>query len=101
MPTNRAPTHPGAILAEEFLGAFQMSQVDLAARIGVPFQRVNQIVRGKRAITPDTALRLSQLFGTTPEFWLNLQQARDLYEALHSGPARRIRSIKPLRSSAA
>ena len=97
LPTNRAPTHPGEILAEEFLTPLGLTQVDLAARIGVPFQRVNQIVRGRRAVTPDTALRLAHLFGTTPDFWLNLQQAWDLYTTLHSPKASAIRRIKPLK----
>jgi antitoxin HigA-1 len=97
LPTHRSPTHPGEILVEEFLKPLGMTQVDLAERIGVPFQRINQIINRKRAMTPDTALRLAQLFGTTAEFWLNLQQACDLYEALHSPKARQIIKIKPLK----
>ena len=96
LPTHRVTTHPGEILAEDFLAPFELTQVELAARLGIPFQRVNQIVRGKRAVTPDTALRLSQLFGTTPEFWLNLQQAFDLSAALRAPAARKIRRIRPL-----
>jgi len=96
VPTNRSPTHPGTILATEFLGPFELSQVELAERIGVPFQRVNLLVNGKRAITPDTALRLAQLFGTTAEFWLNLQLNWDLYHAQHAPDARRIQRIRPL-----
>ncbi len=99
MPTSRIPTHPGEMLALEFLAPLGMTQVDLAARIGVPFQRVNQIVRRKRAVTPDTALRLARLFGTTPEFWLNLQQAWDLYEALHSSSASKIAAIQPVKKA--
>lgn len=65
-------------------------------RIGIPFHRVNRIVRGERAVTADIALRLARLFGTTAEFWLNLQQAWDLYEALHSPAAREIAAIAPI-----
>ena len=63
IPTNRAPTHPGEMLREEFLVPYNITQKDLAARIGVSFVRVNEIVNGKRGVTPDTALRLEQLFG--------------------------------------
>jgi addiction module HigA family antidote len=73
-----------------------MTQVELAERLAIPFQRVNQIVRGRRAVTPDTALRLSKLFGTSAQFWLNLQQAWDLTTALQSPAARQIRQIRPL-----
>ena len=96
IPTHRPPTHPGEMLAEEFLKPLGITQVQLAGMIKVPFQRVNLIVNGKRGITPDTALRLSHLFGTTPDFWLNLQQAWDLYEALHSPQAKAIEEIRPL-----
>lgn len=95
IPTHRPPTHPGEMLAEEFLKPLGITQVQLAQMIKVPFQRVNLIVNGKRGITPDTALRLSHLFGTTPDFWLNLQQAWDLYEALHSPQAKDIKGIRP------
>jgi len=78
LPSNRIPTHPGEILREEFLAPLAMSQVDLAAHIGVPVQRINEIIRGKRSITPETAWLLSQAFGTTPEFWINLQTNYDL-----------------------
>lgn len=99
LPTHRAPTHPGEMLALEFLGPLGMTQVELAARIGVPFRRVNQIVRRKRSVTPDTALRLARLFGTSAEFWLNLQQAWDLYEALHSPDGEKIAAIEPIRKA--
>ena len=96
LPTNRAPTHPGEMLLEEFLKPLDMSQTDLAARIGVSFPRINELVNGKRGVTPDTALRLSQLFGTTPEFWLNGQRNWDLWHALTSPKARDIRGIRPV-----
>lgn len=87
------------MLAAEFLAPLGMTQVELAERINVPFQRVNQIVRCKRAVTPDTALRLSRLFGTSAEFWLNLQQAWDLYQALHSPSAGKIAAIEPIKKA--
>lgn len=96
LPTNRAPTHPGEMLRQEFLEPLGLTQVQLAAAIHVPFQRVNQIVRGRRAITPDTALRLATLFGTTPEFWLSLQQSWDLYQALNGPTASDLRRIRPI-----
>lgn len=81
LPSNRAPTHPGKILLRQFLEPLEMSQQALADAIGVPFQRVNTLVNEKRGITPDTALRLGKFFGTTPDLWLNMQLAVDLYEA--------------------
>lgn len=96
LPKNRAPTHPGEILLEEFLVPLGMSQVDLANRIGVSFPRINEIVNGKRGITPDTALRLSRLFGTTPDLWMNAQLACDLWNAMHSPEAKKISQIKPV-----
>ncbi|MCU0306072.1 MAG: HigA family addiction module antitoxin [Thermoanaerobaculales bacterium] len=78
LPKNRIPTHPGEILLEEFLIPMGLSQVKLAEHIGGPVQRINEIVRGKRGITPETAWLLSQAFGTTPQLWINLQAAHDL-----------------------
>ena len=78
MPANRIPTHPGEILLEEFLKPLGVTQVAFAEHLGTSLQRVNEIIRGKRGVTPDMAWRLSQAFGTTPEFWLNLQAAHDL-----------------------
>jgi addiction module HigA family antidote len=78
LPENRIPTHPGEILLEEFLNPLGMSQVAFARHIGVPTQRINEIIRGKRGVTPDTAWLFSQALGTSPQFWLNLQGAYDL-----------------------
>ena len=72
------PTHPGEILLEEFLKPLEISQYKLAKEIGVPETRINKIVKGERSITPDTALRLALYFGTTAEFWINLQSHYDL-----------------------
>jgi len=100
LPTDRPPTHPGRILLEDFLRPLGLTQIRLAELIGVHYPRVNEIINGKRGITPDTALRLSRLFGTTPEFWLNGQLDCDLYAAVHSDQAKEIRRIKPLRATA-
>ena len=78
IPENRIPTHPGEILLEEFLKPLDLTQVALARHLDIPVQRVNEIVRGKRGITPDTAWLFSQAFNTTPQFWLNLQMQYDL-----------------------
>jgi antitoxin HigA-1 len=100
-PTNRAPVHPGEVLREEFLEPMGLTQVELAKHLDIPFQRVNMIVNEKRAITPDSALRLSRLFGTTVDFWMNLQLARDVYEVEHSPEAQEIRKIEPLQMATA
>ncbi len=100
IPTNRRPVHPGEVLREDFLEENGLTQVELAALLGVPFQRVNMIVREKRAVTPDTALRLSKLFGTTVDFWINLQLACDVYDAQHSPDARSIQRIERLQMAA-
>lgn len=73
-----APIHPGEILNEDFLVEMGLSQYRLAKGLGVPPRRINEIVHGKRSITADTALRLARFFGTTAEFWLNLQAHYDL-----------------------
>jgi antitoxin HigA-1 len=94
IPTHGLPTHPGEMLLAEFLKPLGMTQVELAERIGVSLQRVNEIVKGKRGVTPDTALRLERLFGMEAQFWLNLQLAWDLYHAIHAPAAKEIRRIR-------
>ena len=91
MPENRVPTHPGEVLQEEFLVPLGLTQVAFATHLGIPVQRVNEIVRGKRGVTPETAWLFAQAFGTTPEFWANLQTNYDL--AIN----RPARSVEPLR----
>lgn len=78
IPTHRIPCHPGEILLEEFLAPLGITQVHLAKHLGIPIQRINEIVRQKRGVSPDTAWLLSKAFRTTPEFWLNLQAVYDL-----------------------
>ena len=91
IPSNRTPTHPGEILREDFLQPLELTQVELAEHLQIPLQRVNGIVRGRRAVTPETAWLLAQAFSTTPEFWLDLQAAYGL------APAKPDCRIKPLR----
>ena len=100
VPTDRAPTHPGEMLLEEFLKPMGMSQQQLARQIRVPFQRVNELVNRRRGVTPATALRLSRLFGNTPDFWMNLQIRWDLYKAQRK-EAEILKKIEPIRNGAA
>ncbi len=95
IPTSREPTHPGSMLLYEFLQPMELTQRELATAIHVPFQRVNEVVRGRRGITPSTALRLARYFGTTPDFWMNLQLRWDLYHA-QQAEAAEIETIQPL-----
>ena len=81
IPAHRKPTHPGEILLEEFLEPMELTQLELARRMGVPVQRVNTLINGKRDMTAETAILLGRTLKTTPEFWMNLQDACDLYDA--------------------
>jgi antitoxin HigA-1 len=81
IPTHRSPTHPGEMLLEEFLKPMGITQRQLAEAIHVPYQRINEIINGRRGITPSTALRLARYFKMSPDFWLNNQQGWDLYHA--------------------
>jgi addiction module HigA family antidote len=90
LPENRIPTHPGVVLSQEFLVPLGISQVALAAHLGVPVQRINEVVRGKRGVTPETAWLLAQALDTTPEFWVNLQTAHDLARS------RPTRAVEPM-----
>ncbi len=104
LPTHRPPTHPGEMLLEEFLKPLEITQRDVADAIGVPYQRVNELVNGKRGITPDTALRLSKYLGTSAELWIGLQADVDLWEArrksMKAGYLRKIRPLKRVAHSA-
>ena len=91
LPRHRIPTHPGEVLLEEFLLPLGISQVALAEHLEISLQRINEIIRGKRGVTPETAWLLSQAFGTTPEFWLNLQANHDLAT---SRPKRVVRKLR-------
>ena len=84
LPKNRRPSHPWEILRYEFLEPLKLTQQLLADSIGVTRVRINEIILGKRSITPDTAFRLSKLLNTTPEFWINLQTNVDMWDTLQS-----------------
>jgi addiction module HigA family antidote len=81
IPTNRTPTHPGEMLLEEFLLPMEITQRQLADAIHVPYQRVNDIVNGRRGITPSTALRLAKYFNTSADFWMNVQLRWEMFFA--------------------
>jgi addiction module HigA family antidote len=94
VPTHRTPTHPGEMLLEEFLLPTGLTQRELADAIHVPYQRINEIINGRRGITPGTALRLGRFFGMSADFWMNLQLRWDLYHAQRS-EAEDIKTIRP------
>jgi addiction module HigA family antidote len=98
IPKNREATHPGEMLLEEFLVPMGITQRHLADSIHVPFQRVNQIVSGKRGITPSTALRLGKFFNMSPGFWLNLQMRCDLQNA-ERVERTMLKEIRPVRTA--
>ena len=97
LPAHRPPTHPGEMLLEEFVRPLGISQSALAARLGISSPRLNDVIRKKRAVTPDTALRLAQVLGMSADFWLGLQQDWDLWHAMQSERAARIQELEPLR----
>jgi len=100
LPLHRPPTRPGEMLLEEFIKPLGITQVEVAARLGISFPRLNEVIRGKRAVTSDTALRLARVIGMSADFWLGLQLDWDLWHAMHSSKASEIDRLEPLRSSA-
>lgn len=94
IPKYREPTHPGEMLLKEFLVPMSITQRDLSKAIHVPYQRINEIINGRRGITPSTALRLAKYFGMSEDFWMNMQLRWDLYRAKHS-EAQELQVIKP------
>lgn len=97
LPSHRPPTHPGEMLLEEFLKPWGIRQSAFAIRLGVSFPRLNEVVRGTRAVTPDTALRLAQVTGMSADFWLGLQLDWDLWHALRSDAAIEIARLEPMK----
>jgi addiction module HigA family antidote len=93
-----APVHPGEVLMEEFIGPLGITQHQLAVEIAVPPRRINEIVHGKRRITADTALRLGRYFGTSAQFWVNLQSHHDL-EIEADALGKTLDAIRPLQSA--
>ncbi|MBI4401736.1 MAG: HigA family addiction module antidote protein [Nitrospirae bacterium] len=100
LPRQRPPTRPGEMLLEEFVKPLAITQSELAARLGISFPRLNEIIRGKRAITSDTALRLARVLGMSANFWLGLQLDWDLWHAMRGSKAIEIDRLVPLRTSA-
>jgi addiction module HigA family antidote len=90
------PTHPGEILREDFLPDYGLTVSGLAEALGVSRQTINELLRGRRAVSPEMALRLSRLFGSSAEFWLNAQRAVDLWDAAQA-IKREVQRIKPLK----
>ena len=99
LPTKRPPTHPGEMLLEEFLKPLGISQSAFAVRLGITFARLNEIIRARRGVTPDTALRLAQVLGMSADFWLGLQQDWELWHASRSKKAAAIARLEPLRQA--
>jgi addiction module HigA family antidote len=95
VPTHRTPTHPGEMLLEEFLKPMGISQKELSQAIKVPYQRVNEIINGKRGMTPGTALRLAKVFNISADFWMNIQLRWDLYFA-RKAETEALKRIKPI-----
>ncbi len=98
MRTQRKPTHPGEMLREDFVPEYGLSVSSLAESLGVSRQSVNELLRERRAVSPEMALRLARLFGNTAEFWLNAQQAVDLWEAAQT-VKKEVNRIKPLHAA--
>ena len=96
LPRNRPPTHPGEMLLEEFVKPLGLTQAELARRLDVSYPRLNEIVKRRRSVTPDTALRLSRVLGMSADFWLGLQQDWDLWHAMNSPEAKQINRLKPI-----
>ena len=95
-PTNRPPIHPGEILLEEFMKPYGMTQTEIAQRIGVSRKRISEVVNSRKGISTDMALRLSKLFGTSPELWLNGQIAWDVWHAMRGENAIKLETIEPV-----
>lgn len=96
LPKHLPPTHPGEMLLEEFLRPLGITQTAFAARMGVSYPRLNEVIRGKRSVTTDTALRLAKVTGMSADFWLGLQQDWDLWHALNSESVTEIERLVPL-----
>src|SRR3974377_523442 len=95
-PPKRRPTHPGEMLQEDFMPDFGLTVAGLAEAVGVSRQSINELLRGRRAVSPEMALRLARLFGNSPEFWLNAQRSVDLWDAAQN-VKQEVRRINPLR----
>lgn len=100
LPSKRPPTHPGEMLWEEFLRPAGITQSAFAVRLRVSFPRLNELIRGKRSMTADTALRLEKVLGIPAGFWMGLQIDWDLWQAMHGEKAARLEELEPLKIEA-
>ncbi|MBT8397964.1 MAG: HigA family addiction module antidote protein [Gemmatimonadetes bacterium] len=96
LPSDRRPVHPGKVFLDEFLKPLEITQKEAARLLRISYPRMNEIIKGKRTVTPETALRLARLTGTDAESWLNLQQSVDLWDAYQSADVGDIKKIQPL-----
>jgi len=96
LPMKRRPTHPGEMLREDFLPDYSLTVTGLAEAVGVSRQSINELLRERRAVSPEMAIRLARFFGNSPEFWLNAQRAVDLWDAARAVKAD-IARIRPVR----
>jgi addiction module HigA family antidote len=96
LPTHRRPPTPGDIIRDEFLAHMDITQAQLAAALEMPVQRLNMILNGKRAVTPDTALRLSQCLGCSVQFWLGFQHDIELYDAITQADVQTLKKLPAL-----
>ena len=96
LPRNRPPTHPGEMLFEGFIKPLDLTQAEFARRLGISYPRLNEIIKCRRSVTPDTALRLSRVLGMPADFWLGLQQDWDLWHTMNGPEAKRINCLKPI-----
>jgi addiction module HigA family antidote len=99
LPKNRPPSHPGEVLLEDCIKPLELTQAEAAKRLGVPIQRLNSLIRGRRAMSPDTALRIATVFGSSPEFWMNLQANWDLWHAREK-VATDLKHLRPIKHAA-
>jgi addiction module HigA family antidote len=101
LPTHRPPTHPGTFLLHDYLEPLGMTQRECAKRLGITAAHLSELIHAKRAITPETALRLEKLFGTSAQFWLNGQLGWDLWHAMRAPKVQRIvKKIQPVKTAA-
>jgi addiction module HigA family antidote len=96
IPTNQPPVHPGEILLEEFLKPYGITSAELSQKIDISTEQINAVINGKSAMSTDMALRLSRLFGTSPELWLSGQMKWDIWQLLHGEQANRLEKIEPI-----
>jgi addiction module HigA family antidote len=96
IPSNRSPIHPGEILLEEFMKPYDLTSIDLSEKIGIPYEEIDAVINGQKAIDIAMALYLSELFGTSPELWINGQIQWDIWHFLHGKESKKLENIQPI-----